>query len=171
MCVSLIALAVADTAVSQAAKIDPTWVYISQPLRWESPPRNLHLRIKTASAQVIILYPSGSLSEVGCLLIRQQDGKITISKGDGEVVKAGTWVSEGESIILTSHVVFRTVQLINPATGKAESESDVTEVFRKGPNSLQQVGKKRYVHLKTFDDFESLSALANEREGSDAKTK
>lgn len=168
----MIVLALVNAAVGQAAKIDPAWVYIGQPLKWELPPKKAHLEIKTAGAEIIVLDPSGQLSEVGCFLIRQRDGKIVISRGDGEVVRAGTWTSNGDSLTLTSHVVFRTVQRIDPAPGQAAHEPDVKrEVLRRGSNSLRENGEDRYVRLAEFDDFEFLSVLANEREvGGDART-
>ncbi len=175
-CVCLVVLALTDLDAGQASKvdpgkIDPGWVYVSQPLKWESPPRSLHLAIKTSPAQILVLYPSGQLSEVGCLLLRDGDGKIKISQGDGQVVRVGSWTAKGGSLILTSHVVFRTVQRIRSTTGRPDREPDVEQVLKKESNRLRQNGKGYFVRLAGFDDIEFLSLLANEREaGSDATT-
>jgi hypothetical protein len=163
-CALQIVVALSNTTVGQATKIDPAWVYISQPLKWEAPPRKVHLEIKTAAAEIIVLYPSGQLSEVACLLIRQRNGKTTISKGDGEVVRAGSWIAEGDSLALTSRVVFRTVRLINSTTDKSVAEPEMTRILYKHHDSVQDDQKRLFAHLKTFDDFEFLSLLANERE-------
>ena len=162
-CVSLILLAL-DAAVAQTAKIDPAWVYVSQPLNWENPPETLHLEIKTSAAEIIVVYPSGQLAMVACSLIQQHNGKITISKGDREVISSGSWTNDGDSLILTSHVVFRTFRLINSKTGKPVAEPEVIKVLNKQHDSLQDDKKRLFTHLKTFDDIEFLSLLANERE-------
>jgi hypothetical protein len=162
-CVSLIVLAVADGTLGQTAKIDPAWVYISQPLKWETPPKKLHLEIKTSDAEILILYPSGDLAVVACLLIRRRDGKIGISRGNGEVVRVGSWGNSGNSLTLTSHVVFRTLRLINSTTGRPV-EPEIIEVVKRQDDSLRGDKERLFAHLRLFDDFEFLSLLANERE-------
>jgi hypothetical protein len=166
----LVFLALAHAAVGQTAKLDPSWVYVSHPLKWEAPPRKVHLNIKTASAEIVILYPSGELSVVGCLLIKQRDGRVTISQGDGEVVKAGSWTSDGDVLNLTSRVVYRTVARIGTENGQPNPEPEVRQVLQKTANSLWQERKRRYAHLPEFDDLESLRQFAVENQvGSDAK--
>ena len=157
-------MALAGATVGQTAMIDAAWVYISQPLKWETPHKKLHLGINTAVGEIIILYPSGQLAVLECSLIQQRDGKVTISKGDSEVVRAGSWSNNGNSLTLTSHVVFGTIRFSSSTNGKSAAEQEITITLTKQHDSLQDDKKRLFAHLKTFDDFEFLSLLANERE-------
>jgi len=80
------------------SNIKPEWAVFSSPLKWESPPPELHSNTKSARARILVLFPSGEYGEVYCFLIRQGDGSIAISRGDGEVVGTGTWHQKGSRI-------------------------------------------------------------------------
>jgi hypothetical protein len=74
-------------------KIDPCWVYVSSPLTWKAPPRDLELPYEySEGASVAIIYPSGKLVILYPTLHRQRKtGLVSISRGDDIVVFRGTW--------------------------------------------------------------------------------
>jgi len=53
------------------SSIKPEWAVFSSSLKWESPPPELHSKIKSARARILVFFPSGEYGEVYCLLIRQ----------------------------------------------------------------------------------------------------
>jgi hypothetical protein len=99
-------------AQPQLRPIDSRWVAIRQPAKWQSPPRELHLKEKTGPGQIMVLYPSGDFAYVGCYLIRRADGMMIISRGDGFVVNIGQWKRNDATVTITSRTVYRTVVMI-----------------------------------------------------------
>ena len=101
---------------------------------------------------------------MGCLLIRRPDESIVISRGDGKVVKAGTWSGNDQALQLASRVVFRTVQRVT-SDGERVAEPEVKEsLVRSADSSSLKNDRARYVHLDKFDDLEFLALLAQERQ-------
>ena len=135
--------------------VQPNWLFVSHPLRWESPPRKLHSTIKTADADLIVLYPTGQFAGVSCYLIKRADGTITISRGDGDVVRIGKWQPEGAGILTKSQVVYRTVTI----EGRSMPETEISERFgRPTPDRLRNP-RWEYRLLKGFSNLEYLDTL------------
>jgi hypothetical protein len=109
------------------------------------------------------VYPSGKYAAVACLLIKQQDGAVTISHGDGYVVQSGTWKIVSDKLIANSSVVFRTVSL----SGNAEPEPSQTEQFKiervNGHKVLHELGGLKYAPLPQFADVNDLAGVINSR--------
>lgn len=139
------------------SSIKPEWAVFSSSLKWESPPPELHSRTKSARARVLVFFPSGEYGEVYCYLIRQEDGSILISRGDGEVVGTGTWRKEGNRIIVTSRIVYRTVLIM----GTPIPESETIDTFTGTKRLYWKLsdGKGRYASLPQFKDWEYLASL------------
>ena len=128
-----LAMLVNVAAYGQTDAIAPDWVFISTPLKWQSPPPNAELHIRTTPATLLVVYPSGKYAAVSCLLIQQKDGAVTISHGDGYVVRSSTWKMVSDKLSANASVVFRTVSRI----GNTEPEPSQNEQFkieRKRPN-------------------------------------
>jgi hypothetical protein len=150
------------------SNIKPEWAVFSSKLKWESPPPELHSNTKSARARILVFFPSGGYGEVYCYLIRQGDGSISISRGDGEVVGTGTWQQEGNRITVTSRIVYRTVVRM----GKPIPEAETIESFtgRKGQNWTVSDDKGRYAALSQFKDWGYLATLIRcDREYFDGK--
>jgi hypothetical protein len=92
--------------LAQIKRIDHRWVFVSQPLSWNSPPPEIENRTKWASAGLIVLYPSGDFGEVRCTLYRSSDGHMSVSRGDSHIVRVGTWSSRGKAISIKARVVY-----------------------------------------------------------------
>jgi len=124
---------------AQQTPVKPEWVLVGgQPIHWDSPPRGTHIPIKTSPASILIFNPNGDFAELGCLLIRQKDGTVLISHGDGFVVGAGRWTHDANSVTVMSRVVYRTV----PMVGGAKPESEEQRIF-----ALRIVGGKWELNL------------------------
>src|SRR4051812_15176319 len=91
----LLLLLVWKSAAMEIVPIQNDWVLARQPLKWQSPPRVLQSKTRTALAELLILVPSGAFARVSCYLIRQQNGEISISRGDSHAITVGTWKLDG----------------------------------------------------------------------------
>jgi hypothetical protein len=153
-------------ATAQGRSVQPEWVFVSHPLRWDSPPRKLHLQQREAAPDLAVLYPDGQFAGVACFLIKGPNGSITISRGDGDVVRIGQWQAEGKRVLATSQVVYRTITI----EGRSMPEAEVTERFSRTPNRLRS-SRSEYRNLKEFSDFEYLDTLIRcDRSGWDGHT-
>ena len=99
-------LILCNNGLAQVKEIDERWITVSYPLKWEAPPRETGLKIKTAAAAIMVLYPSGDFAEVRCHLIRQSNGRVNIPRNPGHTVATGTWNLSGDVLSITSHVVY-----------------------------------------------------------------
>lgn len=157
-CVAILLCSIRATAQPQLRPIDSHWVTIRQPVKWQSPPRELHSRIKSGRAEIMVLYPSGEFGYVACFLIRQADGTVTISRGDGFVINIGKWSRTDSTVRITSRTVYRTVVV----TGRATPEPEMVEQFRamshEGRWSLRTTGR-RFAPLPTFQDLDFLAEV------------
>jgi hypothetical protein len=151
-------LAICHSAFSQASPVDPSWMMVSQPKHWISSPRSLHLGSKTGVGEIIVLYPSGQFRYLACNLIQQWDGKVSISRGDGLVVKAGTWSRAGDDVTATAQTVYRVVMSQQPIP-----DAPKTETYAKVPNGALKRTKDNAVFrpLPRFDDLGFLADLVS----------
>jgi len=149
------------TAQTKINAIAPDWVLVSTPLKWESHPRKAEFHIHTAPATLLVVYPNGMYAEVACLLIEQTDGRVTISHGDGYIVRSGTWKTVDNKLVANATVVFRTLWLVS----KKEPESSRDERFRieqvRGHRELLEDSGQKYAPLPRFSDFDSLATFIN----------
>jgi hypothetical protein len=106
----------------------------------------------------MVLYPSGEFGYVACVLIRQADGRVTISHGDGFVINIGKWSRTDSIVRITSRTVYRTVVV----TGRAIPEPEMVEQFRDmshdGHWSLRTTGR-RFEPLPSFQDLDFLAEV------------
>ena len=139
------------------SSIKPEWVVFSSSLKWESPPPELHSKIKSARARVLVFFPSGEYGEVYCLLIRQEDGSVSISRGDGEVVAIGTWQQQDNDVVIRSRIVYRTVVII----GRPIPEAESVESLKAAKERYWTVwdDKGRYAEMPPFKDWGYLATL------------
>jgi hypothetical protein len=126
-----------------------------------SPPET-GIRIQSAPAIIIVLFPNGQCSDVCCILIRQGDS-VDVSHGDGFVVRSGTWKAADDRLEAPSSVVFRTANI----KGKPLPEPSITEKFTVRQSNGREVildsrGRK-YAPSSKFKDMEELGAIVNTR--------
>ncbi len=115
---SLCALLLCCVSSGQIKRIEPRWVVVSHPLKWEAPPPEIENRTLAASAGVMVLYPNGNFGEVWGTLYRVKGGRVSISRGDSHVVRVGTWSKTGDRIIVKARVVYTdALQIGKPIPG------------------------------------------------------
>lgn len=157
-----IAVLVTVAAHAQSTTIASDWVFVSSPLRWESPPLQAKLPIHTAPATIVVIYPDGRYAALACLLIKQKDGRITISNGDGFVVHIGAWSDSGGKLVANSSVVFRSVALVRKA---APETPQIQQFMVKQVNGHRELysGGKKYAPLPHFTDLNNLANIVRMR--------
>src|ERR1700740_3176678 len=87
---------------AQTAQVAPEWATFSTPIKWDSPPPELHSKIKSGPVRIRVFFPSGDYGQVGAYAIQQGDGSVSISRGDGDVVAIGRWHQEHDKLVVTS---------------------------------------------------------------------
>jgi len=148
---------------AQADVIAPDWVLVSHPLHWESPPAKLKLPIHTAPATVMVLYPDGRFASVSCYLVEHKDGNVTMSRGDGFVIRKGRWNEDNGHVITTATVVFRTVQRTSHSVETAERVKYAVRNL-KGQRRLNSPNMDSYYErLPRFSDLNELANLVDSR--------
>ena len=157
-CIAVLLSCTRATAQPQLRHVDAHWVTIWQPARWESPPPELGSRIKTGPAHIMVLYPSGDFGLVACYLIRQTDGAVTISRGDGFVVKLGAWKTANGAVTITSRTVYREIVLPGETIPGPEGVERFRGVFRDG-NWYLAADKKRFRPMRGFSDLNFLATV------------
>jgi hypothetical protein len=164
MKLSSLALVLCGIVLAQSAPIKREWVLVGwQPIQWESPPSETQLRIKTSPAEVLIFYPNGEFADVRCLLIKQQNGKVVISNGDGQIVAAGHWARQGETMAVESEVVYRTVHIMGQTMPEPPKRQVFTSKRLRGKWEVQGDGKT-YKPMPELADLDNLSVWAATRE-------
>ena len=144
--------------VAQTGPIDPKWIVVSRPLRWQYFPPEIHMNRGMARAEIMVFYPSGAYGYVACLLIRQFDGSICISHGDGFDVKNGTWTREGKALTVRSRLVYAEVTY----NGQQIPGPEVVEQFKGNVYGgyWYIIGpKKRFRPLPALIDLDFLAGL------------
>ena len=104
----------------------------------------------------MVLYPSGDFGYVACYVIRQADGTVTISRGDGFVV--GKWKRSHSTVTITSRTVYRTLVIF----GRTIPEPEVVEQFQdvsKGAYWTLRTPDRQLGPLPAFQDLRFLGAL------------
>ena len=142
---------------AQTVQIKPEWATFSTPIKWESPPPELRSKIKSGPMRIRVFFPSGNYGQVGCYAIKQADGRVSISRGDGDVVAIGRWHQEHDKLIVTSRIVYRTVVV----KGRPIPEADIVEKlsFKKGQYWAVWNKEVHYAPLPQFDDWGYLATL------------
>jgi hypothetical protein len=116
------------------------------------------LKIKTGPAEIMVLYPSGDFGYVACYLIRQTDGAVLISRGDGFVVKIGKWIMSNDSVTITSRTVYREIAMLGRAIPSPENVEQFRGMSRDGYWYLKK-NKARYEPARRFEDLDFLAGV------------
>jgi len=146
-----------SVCTAQTVQIKPDWATFSTPIKWESPPPELHSKIKSGRMRIRVFFPSGEYGQVGCYAIKQADGRVSISRGDGDVVAIGRWHEEHDKLVITSRIVYRTVVI----KGRPLPEADIVEKlsFKKGRYWTVWNKAGRYGPLPKFVDWGYITDL------------
>ena len=154
-------LAVQQSHVAQ--KIDIQWVYVSDNLVWESPPKELKKSYDEAAASVTVFYPTGAFALVTCTLFRdRKNGRLSICHGCGFSISKGSWTRNADdSVIIKSRVVYRNLPII----GRPVPDPEVEERWRFHGRSKDRVAAVvqpptgRYIPLSKLSNLDFLSNI------------
>jgi hypothetical protein len=151
-----------EVVLAQTPPIKHEWVLVGwQPIQWESPRPKHTCESKLALRKYLFSIPYGEFADVGCLLIKQKDGKVVISNGDGQVVAVGHWTRQGETMVVESQVVYRTVRIVGQTIPEPSKRQVFTSKMR-GQWEVEGDGK-RYKPMPAMD-LDNLSQWAGTRE-------
>lgn len=83
-------------ASGQQELVGPVWIRVTSP--WQTPPPDVELKERFASATLARFYADHRFALISCNVIEQ--GKVlSISVGDGMAVSQGEWHAEGGKIV------------------------------------------------------------------------
>jgi len=142
--------------------IDLDWVYVKDSLKWEVPPKGTTQGVKYCdNAFLAVLSPSGDYVGVFPVLYRDEKTRhISISHGDGMVIRKGKWEKEANgSIRVTSSIVYTPV----PQVGKSYPYDEKDEEWIPSGSAKGRVASKlktaksTLIPLENFTDLEFLS--------------
>jgi len=157
-CIAVFICCIRAPAQPELRHVDAHWVTIQRPARWLSPPPEIGSKIKSGPAQIMVLYPSGAFGYVACSLIRQADGAVSVSRGDGFVVKVGTWKRAKDAVTITSRTVYREIV----RRGQSIPGPEVVEQFRvvSGDGTWHlATDSSRFEPMQGFQDLDFLAAV------------
>ena len=142
--------------------IDLHWVYVKGGLKWESPPKGTMEGVKYSdNAFLALLFPSGDYVGVFPVLYRDEKTRhISISRGDGMVIRKGHWEKEANgSIRVKSSIVYTPVPQIGKSYPYDEKDEEWTPSgSAKGRVASQlKTPKLTLIPLENFTDLEFLS--------------
>lgn len=146
------------SAVAEIEPIQRDWVLVSQPLKWRSPPRKVHSSTKYAAADLIVLNPTGSFAQLFCVLYRQHNGDITISRGDSHSLRVGKWTIVGTVLSAKDRLVYADALPIGKPVPGPEMTREFELLSRDGSGWLVQSGKT-FKPLAGLSDLEFLAAV------------
>lgn len=161
----ILAYALSALAPQQAAlpmQIDLHWVYMKDGLKWEAPPKGTTEGVKYSdNAFLAVFYPSGDYIGVFPVLYRDDKTKhISISRGDGMVIRKGHWTKDGDATVrVTSSIVYTPV----PQAGRTYPYDEKQEEWKLTGTTEGRIASKlttpraTLVPLENFTDLEFLS--------------
>jgi hypothetical protein len=145
-----------------ANRIDLQWIYVSDGLKWETPPKGTTEGVKYCNnAFLAVFFPSGDYAAVFPVLYRDNKTKhISISRGDGMVIRNGRWTKETNgSIRIVSSIVYTPL----PQAGRHYPTDKKEEEWKPSGKAEGRIASKlrspkvTLVPLQNFTDLEFLS--------------
>jgi len=97
--------------------LDPTALYVSDPLRWERGKRPGEPAPELAFAEILVLEPSGDLAILSCYLNRSPDNRLDILYQSGFSLCSGTWEKADGHLVAR----FRSVHTSERKVGETEA--------------------------------------------------
>lgn len=155
--VSLTVLLAATLALAQPA-LDPTTLYVSNPLKWERGERPGQLPPELAFANILVIEPDGSLALISCYLMRSSGNRLDILYQSGFSLSSGTWKKGGGNLAVRFRSIHASARRLDGTDGRYKEES-----WRHGPSKEKnrlaewiKIGSVRYVPLRNLSDVKQL---------------
>lgn len=104
-------------------KLDLNWVFITNRLTWTAPPKDPELpKYETASANIVVFYPSGEFVDSDFWVGRDKRGMF-ILPGEGFAVRRGHWSRIGNQIFVKSQLSYsEKMGVLSPPKGSPSFE-------------------------------------------------
>lgn len=140
--------------------LEPHWVFVGHPLRWELPPPEVDSRASVASGAIIVLYPSGDFGEVWCTLFRAEDGRVSISRGDSHLVRVGRWSLEEGKLLIRARVVYTDALPVSKPVPGPETMTSMSRAPRPDTWTVNRYGDVReFRRLPQLTDLTFLATM------------
>lgn len=158
-----------------ANRIALNWVYIRDDLKWKAPPKGTIGGVKYCdNAFLAVLFPSGELVAVFPVLYRDDKTKdISISRGDGMLIRMGHWTKDiNGTIRVESSVVYTPL----PQVGKTYPYDKREEEWKPSGRAEGRIAARlktpraTLVPLEHFTDLEFLSNYISAEEATGGTT-
>jgi hypothetical protein len=150
---------------SRITKSEPSaqWVFINDPLKWESDPPDLGKNYDNAQGEIILLGKDRSFSRLRATLFRDKGrSELQLCLGCGHSVLKGRWTRvEGQQVFLAeSRWTYRQTPLPQPRPewDVVEKWSFQGEMAETGPAALERDGV-RFVPLAQLESLDTLAQL------------
>jgi hypothetical protein len=144
------------------------WLYLLEPLNWQSPPADLELSYQIADAKIVEFAGDGKITVLSGFILRTK-GAATMGwcNGCGHVTRAGSWrrVPGDRALEVRTMRIYLQTQAAEPpetATWTTENWTFEGGLTREGPRALR-LGQERYVPLENFENPEILDLFFRER--------
>jgi hypothetical protein len=88
---ALLAVLLAAAPTLAQTVLDPTALYVSDPLKWERGQRPGQSAPKLALARILLIEPNGGLAMISCHLYKSPGNQLDILYQSGFSLSSGTW--------------------------------------------------------------------------------
>ena len=141
--------------------LDPTALYVSDPLRWERGKRPGEPAPELAFAEILVLEPSGDLAILSCYLNRSPDNRLDILYQSGFSLCSGTWEKADGHLVARFRSVHTSERKVGETGGALREESWSYAPPRDGVRVAEwiKIGGTRYIPLRDLNDIERLAQI------------
>lgn len=153
----IVGLLLAASAWGQTA-IDPSSLYISDPLKWERGRRPGQPPKKLALGSIVVLEPDGRLAAISCFLYMDSDNHLAVIYGHGYSISSGTWEKAGDHLAVRLRSIHG-VRKVGETNATFREESWAYGRAREGGRIAEwiKIAGTRYVPLRNLSDIKQLT--------------
>lgn len=146
---------------SPAWALNPTYLYINDPLKWELVQRPDRPSEKFALGHILIIEPNGALSEISGWLYRTDKGLLQISYSEGFNLSSGTWAKAGRNLTVRIRSIHSNAKRLDETDQQYKEGLWSYIPSRKGDRLAEQINISgiRYIPLRNLSDLKALADL------------
>jgi hypothetical protein len=159
-----LALIIAVLALAPAwaqTALDPTTLYISDPLKWERGQRPGQTAPKLAFASILVMEPNGSLAMISCYLNKSPDKRLDLLYQSGFGLASGTWKKAARQMAVRFRSIHSDARRVDATDRQYKEESWTYAPSRKGDRLAEWIkaGNTRYIPLQNLSEFDKLAEM------------
>jgi hypothetical protein len=158
---ALIAVLLVATPTWAQTVLDPTTVYVADPLKWERGQRPDQMAPKLAFATILIIEPNGALAIVSCHLYKSPDNKLDILYQSGFSLSSGTWKKADRQLAVRFRSIHSSARKLDGTDQHYKEELWSYVPSRKGERIAERinVGGAQYIPLRNLSDLKALAEV------------